>query len=189
MREYIRKYPLLSACGLNCGLCPRFYTEGESRCPGCGGKDFALKRPSCGILSCTNKHEIEYCYQCKEYPCKKYIGAENKDSFITHHNMLKDFTVAKNTGITAYMNILNQKVAILNSLLNNYNDGQQKSFFCIAVNLLDLQDISEVMTQLAEQTISNSTIKEKSQLAVRLFNAVALKRSISLKLNKTSYCE
>ena len=103
--------------------------------------------------------------------------------------MLKDFTVAKNTGITAYMNILNQKVAILNSLLNNYNDGQQKSFFCIAVNLLDLQDISEVMTQLAEQTISNSTIKEKSQLAVRLFNAVALKRSISLKLNKTSYCE
>ena len=36
--EYDREYPLFSACGLNCGLCPRFYTDGESRCPGCGAK-------------------------------------------------------------------------------------------------------------------------------------------------------
>jgi len=29
-----REYPLFSACGLNCGLCPRYHTDGISKCPG-----------------------------------------------------------------------------------------------------------------------------------------------------------
>gem|GEM_PF-3991072 len=36
MEYKVRSYPLFSDCGLNCGLCPRYYTDGASRCPGCG---------------------------------------------------------------------------------------------------------------------------------------------------------
>ena len=70
--EYKRKYPLFSACGLNCGLNPRFYTKGDSKCPGCGGENFSAKHPPCGVLSCSQRNLIEYCYLCNEYPCKKY---------------------------------------------------------------------------------------------------------------------
>jgi len=47
-----KTYPTIACCGIDCGLCPRFYTAGASRCCGCGGKDFANVHPACGILSC-----------------------------------------------------------------------------------------------------------------------------------------
>jgi hypothetical protein len=38
LKEYhIKKYPTIGVCGLDCGLCPRYYTIGPSRCPGCAG--------------------------------------------------------------------------------------------------------------------------------------------------------
>lgn len=38
-----KKIYTLGCCGLDCGLCPRFYTEGSSRCPGCCGENFEKK--------------------------------------------------------------------------------------------------------------------------------------------------
>jgi len=180
MNNHQRPYPLLSACGLNCGLCPSYHTNGVSKCSGCGGEGFYTKHPSCAALNCCSRKMFEYCYECSEYPCKRYDGAETRDSFITHRNMLKNFEKVKKYGLAAYQAELNQKVQILRELLENYNAGRQKSFFCIAVNLLELQDIKEVMTNLNP----NLPIKEKAQLAVQLFQAMADKRNITLKLKK-----
>ena len=67
----------------------------------------------------------------------------------------------------------------------NYNDGRRKSFFCLAVNLLELQDIKSVVEQIVTETESdNPTLKEKAAIAANLFQAVAAKRNIVLKLNK-----
>lgn len=185
MKNFQRKYPLLSACGLNCGLCPRYYTDGTSKCPGCAGENFFTKHPACGIISCCKHHGgIEYCYQCDEYPCKRYDGVESCDSFITHRNQLKDFYKVKKIGLDAYQSELNEKVKILQRLLLNYNAGRQKSFFCIAVNLLELTDVKEVMMQIAEAVKPDAPIKEKSLTAVSLFKNIAEKRGIILKLNR-----
>ena len=179
-----RQYPLFSACGLNCGLCPSYHTDAASKCPGCGGKDFSSKHPACGVLSCCQRHGLEYCYQCEEYPCKKYEGADSSDSFITHKNQLVDFEKVKSIGLEAYMTEQNTKVELLKNLLTNFNDGRRKSFFCIAVNLMDLQDLKSVMEQIKEETKPDDTLKEKSAAAVRLLEAMADKREISLKLRK-----
>jgi len=187
MNNHQRSYPLLSACGLNCGLCPRFHTNGDSKCPGCGGEGFFTKRPPCAVTSCNRRRSIEYCYQCDEYPCKRYVGTGTRDSFITHRNRLKDFEKIKINGLEAYQSELNQKVEILCHLLENYNDGRRKNFYCIAVNLLELEDIKEVMANLCTgdpRGYPSMTIKEKSQIAVNLFQAIADKRNIILKLNK-----
>ncbi|PKM62292.1 MAG: hypothetical protein CVU97_06085, partial [Firmicutes bacterium HGW-Firmicutes-21] len=99
MKEYIRNYPLFSLCGLNCGLCPRFQSVGESRCPGCGGRDFHLKHPSCVVITCSKKHNnIEYCFLCERFPCQKYKFPSGKDSFITYQNVLKDMQRALDIG-------------------------------------------------------------------------------------------
>jgi hypothetical protein len=182
--EYKRQYPLLSACGLNCGLCPRYHTDGSSKCPGCGGENFSKKHSPCGVLSCSQRHNIEYCYLHNEYPCKKYHKWKT-DSFITHQNMIHDFEKAKNIGIKAYQKELTEKIDILIFLLQNYNDGRRKNFFCIAVNLLELKDIRSVMKKIEMATKSEDlSIKEKSVIAVGLFNVMAEKRSIKLELIK-----
>jgi hypothetical protein len=182
--ECKRQFPLLSACGLNCGLCPRYHTDGDSKCPGCGGENFSKKHPPCGVLSCSQRHNVEYCYLHDEYPCKKY-SKWKIDSFITHQNMMKDFEKAKNTGIEAYQKELNEKMDILNVLLQNYNDGRRKNFFCIAVNLLDIKDIKSVLKQIEKETKSKDiSKKEKSAIAVNLFNIMAEKRNVKLELIK-----
>lgn len=184
-KTYQRKYPFFSQCGLNCGLCPRFHTDGASRCPGCGGSGFFEKRPSCGIISCSVRHgNLAHCYLCEEYPCQKYQKADLCDSFISHRNMKSDFARAKQIGIDAYYAELEQKMAILALLLASYNDGQKKSFYCLAVNLLALADLLSVIQQLADTTKSMQSIKEKAAFASSLLQQVAEQQGIELKLHK-----
>lgn len=74
MKEHYRAYPEYAACGLNCGLCPRYHTQGTSRCPGCGGPGFYHKHPSCAIINCGQRHGgVEYCVLCGEFPCRRYM--------------------------------------------------------------------------------------------------------------------
>lgn len=185
MEEYQREYPLFSACGLNCCLCPRFHTEGGSRCPGCGGEGFFEKRPSCGVISCCRRHDdLAYCYLCEEYPCKKYDRAMDYDSFITHRHMEKDFARAKAIGIDAYQAQLNEKVEILQTLLAQYNDGRRKSFFCLAVNLLELEDVKAAMAKIQAQTQDGMTAKEKSAMAAEALQELADSSGVELTLNR-----
>lgn len=177
-----RKYPMFSACGLNCGLCPRYQMDGSSKCPGCSGKDFLSKHPKCGVLSCCHRKGYEYCFECGDFPCPKYDGADQKDSFITHLRQFRDMDKAKALGIDAYKKELDEKTATLENLLTNYNDGRRKSFFCLAVNLLELQDVRRVMEQIAGETKRDYTAKDKADMAVRLFKNMAAQRHISLKL-------
>lgn len=184
MEYKLREYPLFSACGLNCGLCPRYQMDGTSKCPGCSGKGFLTKHPTCGVLSCSQRKGIEYCCQCDEYPCKRYDGADQSDSFITHLKQLCDLEKAKTLGIDAYKNELNDKVSIIETLLKGYDDGRRKSFFCLAVNLLELHDVRYVMEQIAAKTYPEQTTKEKAATAVKLFQDMAEQRSLTLKLRK-----
>ena len=151
MAKVLREYPRFSACGLNCGLCPRFHTEGASKCPGCGGEDFFSKRPSCGVISCNQRHGVSYCFRCAEYPCDKIEDATCVDSFITHRHMRRDSDRARAEGIDAYRADLDEKVALLEALLRDYNDGRRKSLFCTAVNLLPLADVRAVAAQRQQE--------------------------------------
>ncbi|MCL2718634.1 MAG: DUF3795 domain-containing protein [Lachnospiraceae bacterium] len=180
-----RSYPLFAACGLNCGLCPRYYTKGSSRCPGCAGEGFSDVHPACGVLSCCQRKGLEYCFLCNEYPCKRYQDDNNPDSFITHRNQFADMDKAKRIGMPAYEAELNSKVKVLEQLLSEYDDGRRKSFYCLAINLLELVDINLIMEKLATSIGHDDPIKNKAKIAVNLFQNVADEKGIYLKLCKT----
>ena len=172
MEYKLRDYPEFAACGLNCGLCPRYYTSGTSRCPGCAGAGFSDVHPACGILSCCQRKGLEYCFLCDEFPCRKYDGDDGIDSFITHRNQFKDMEKAREIGMEAYKAELNEKIEILKELLEQYDNGRRKSFFCLAVGLLELEDLRQIMQKITKEN------------AADLFNAAAEKKGIILKLRK-----
>ncbi len=184
MPDFNREYPLFSACGLNCGLCPRYHTQGASKCPGCAGEGFAAKHPPCGVLSCCLRHGIEYCCQCTEYPCKRYDGADASDSFITHKNQLSDFEKARAIGMEAYARELDGKVEALEYLLANADDGRRKSLFCTAVNLLPPEDVRRVAEWVSQSAKPDTLRKETAAAAASLLEEIARERGISLKLRK-----
>ncbi|MCL2186684.1 MAG: hypothetical protein FWB86_12665 [Treponema sp.] len=99
---------------------------------------------------------------------------------------MKDFEKAKTNGIEAYQKELNEKKEILKVLLQNYNNGRQTNFFCIAVNLLELKDIKIVMKQIEKETnFKDLDIKEKSKITKNLFKIMAKKQNIKLELIQT----
>lgn len=125
MKNFSKQNPLFSLCGLNCGLCSMRL---GGHCPGCGGG--AGNQP-CAIARCSREHgNVEYCFECGEYPCGKYEGITEYDSFITHRNQLCDLDRAGRIGINAYQAELNKKMQILELLLDSYNDGRKKTLFC-----------------------------------------------------------
>ena len=186
MKYNTRKYPQFAVCGLNCGLCPNYHlhTAGKFQCPGCGGERFSEAHPSCGIISCCQRMGYELCGECAEFPCKKYDSWGDADSFITHRNIVTDMDKANKIGLEAYTAEQNERIEILSGLLKDFNDGRRKAFFCLAVNLLELQDIKTVVARIEREITSDSPLKEKAAAAVRLFEAMAQQRGVSLKKRK-----
>ena len=77
---------------------------------------------------------------------------------------------------------MEQKLAILAELLEDYNDGRRKSFYCLAVALLPLAELETVMTGL--RTLDPAMpVKEKAAAAVNQLQAAAQRHDILLKRN------
>lgn len=177
MKGFVRSNQYLSLCGLNCGLCPMFLGK---YCGGCG-----VDNQSCAIARCSLKHEkIEYCFECGEYPCEKYCNCEEYDSFIVHRRQKADLEKAQKIGVEAYNQEQKEKIEILNYLLAGYNDGRKKTFFCVAVNLLELSELQEGLREIMENENTSWTLQEKSSYAGKVFQKIANRRNVSLKLNK-----
>jgi len=182
MKEFKRDYPSFALCGLNCSLCTHHQTDGVSKCPGCGGHDFTQKHPTCSVVTCNRKHDnVEYCYLCSLYPCRRFEGLSDADSYISYRNVLKDFDKAQKYGIEKYKEELNAKTQIVEFLIASYNNGRLKSFFCRAVNFLPLEALCDIMDRI-EKDISKSekTQKEKTEVVISLFNDKAKENSVSL---------
>lgn len=131
MKEVIKKLSTIGCCGIDCGLCPKFYTNGDSVCPGCGGLDFKEKHPSCGFFTCcVIKNNYEVCSYCKDYPCKRFEKEKRGyDSFVTHRKVFSNLDFIKTEGIDDYIDQQSIRIELLKNFLTNYDDGRSKSFF------------------------------------------------------------
>ena len=180
MKGFNRQNQLFSLCGLNCGLCPMFLNK---YCPGCGGGE---GNQSCKIARCSMEHNgVEYCFQCDEYPCPKYEHIDDFDSFMTHQGRKSDMERARQLGIEAYNAEQMEKTKILEILLSDFNDGRKKTFFCVAVNLLELEDVRNVMGQIkSAEKFGELSLKEKAACMTDRFRKVADEQGILLKLRK-----
>lgn len=92
---------------------------------------------------------------------------------------------ARVSGIAAYNAEQAEKAKILELLLSNYNDGRKKTLFCVAVNLLELQELRNVIGQLeGDPEMEMRALKEKSAFAAGLLQEAAAKKNIELKLRR-----
>lgn len=188
----IKTYPTLGACGLDCGLCPRYYTVGSSRCPGCCGPDFFNKHPSCSFITCcVKKRNLEVCAECNEFSCSKFEGwtEDNAyDSFITHREATPNLNFIKEHGIEEFMEQQKKRIELLEIMLKHFDEGRSKSFYCIATTLLSITDLEESLRNSEEkqkpENIGLDDIKTKSRILKGFLNDSAVRKGIDLKLRK-----
>ncbi|MDY3984673.1 DUF3795 domain-containing protein [Dysosmobacter sp.] len=178
MKDFQREYLLLSLCGLSCGLCT-MYLGGY--CPGCGGGD---GNQSCAIARCSREHgNVEFCCHCSEYPCRKFEGLDDYDSFISTRNLRENLKSVQTRGLDACKAEMAEKITLLSWLLSNCNAGRQKSLFATGVNLLHVEDLRTIRARLESASI-DLPIKERAKAATTLLQEAANARGIELKLRK-----
>jgi len=151
----VKKNPTIGCCGIDCGLCPRFYTVGSSRYPGCGGEGFESVHPPCSVKSCcAGKHGLEACGQCAAFPCPKYADREKieRDSFVTHKRIFRNHDFIQTHGIARFLSEQGKRTAILQDMLAHCDDGRSKGFFCLAAALLQTGHLLAAVSEAATGT-------------------------------------
>jgi len=152
----IKIYPTVGCCSLDCGLCPRYYTVGTSRCPGCCGPDFHNKHPSCSYITCcVKKKSLEVCAQCEEFPCSKFeswlVGGGEYDSFLSHKKAYPNLISIRKHGIEKLIEEQRKRIGLIEIMLKEFDDGKSKSFYYIASALLPIVDLETSLNKAKEK--------------------------------------
>jgi len=187
-----KEYPTLGCCGLDCGLCPRYYTEGSSRCPGCCGPEFFSHHPSCGIITCcVTRHHVEVCSQCTSFPCERVQGLLQQpiyDSFLTYKKVASNLHAIRDHGLDVVIDQQQRRMNLLKQMLKEFNDGRSKNYYCLSATLLSILGLEEALTTARQMVASKKILpqdnKAKAVLLKEQLDRLAKKEEITLQLNK-----
>ena len=189
----VKTFPTIGCCGLDCGLCTRYYTEGASRCPGCAGPDFFDKMPSCGYISCcVKKRGLEVCAQCEEFPCSRFDhwldSCAEYDSFVTHGRVKVNLDFVRAHGLDEFIQQQRKRIGLLERMLRDFNDGRSRSFYCIATTLLPIADLETSLAKAQKEVMASKIgpddTKSKAKILKGFLNVCAAGSGIELKLRK-----
>jgi hypothetical protein len=187
----LKTYPTIGCCGLDCGLCPRFYTVGHSRCPGCAGPNFFNKHPSCSFITCcVKKKNLEVCAECSEFPCSKFKSDEEyqqlqeSSSYPSCKKVISNLNFIKKHGIEKFIKQQRNRIKLLETMIENFDDGRSRSFFCKAATLLDLTSLTSSLDKATQKIkadkIKQNDVKKKAQILKEIINEIAFKEGVEL---------
>ena len=189
--EQTKIYPTIGVCGLDCGLCPRYYTVGTSRCPGCADPDFSNKHPSCSFITCcVKKKNFEVCAECPEFPCSKFKSEEEyqqlkqSSSYPPYKKVMSNLNFIKEYGIKKFIEQQKKRIKLLETMIENFDDGRSRSFYCKAAALLDLtsleNSLDKVTQKIKTDNIKSNDTKTKAKIFKGIFNEIAFKEGVEL---------
>jgi hypothetical protein len=72
---------------------------------------------------------------------------------------------------------------LLWKMLDNFNEGRSKSYYCLAATVLKIEEIERSFKE-AKSKSKNLDIKEKAKLLHSIFDKIAEKKNYCLKLRK-----
>jgi hypothetical protein len=188
MKEHpVKVFPTIGCCGIDCGLCPRYHTAGSSKCPGCAGPDFFEKHPSCGHITCCVKtRKLEVCSQCDEFPCSKFESWAEGDSFVTHQKTFSNLSFIRAEGLQVFMEQQRKRMGLLKTMLEEFDDGRSKSFYCVATALLPVTALEESLRRAQQQVkqdkAKSGDVKARASILRGFLDDCTSKTGVELKL-------
>ena len=191
MNEHVKIYPTIGVCGLDCGLCPRYYTVGASRCPGCCGPEFFSKHPSCSFITCcVKKKNLEVCAECSDFPCSKFKNDEEyqhlkeSSSYPSYKKIMTDLDFIKEHGIEKFVGQQKKRIKLLETMIVNFDDGRSRSFYCKSAVLLDLtaleNSLDKAIQKIKTDNIKPDDTKTKAKILKGILSGIALKEDVEL---------
>jgi hypothetical protein len=181
------KYPEIGICGLSCRLCPWYHKEGENRCGGCK-TEFRLA-VGCTFIRCAVKKKgLEFCWECDEAEtCEKWEKhrkfSKITDSFKCYQKLEDDIAFIYEQGVDEFEKVQKTREGLLKEMLQEFNEGRSKSYFCIAATVLELDELQAALEK-ARKKSEGLDIKKKSKVLHSILDEIAKEKNYLLKLRK-----
>lgn len=183
----ISKYPDVGICGLSCKLCPAFHRDTKSKCNGC--KSASRMTVGCTFIRCVRqKKNIEFCWDCTENKaCEKWKKhrefSKQHDSFVCYQKLNDNIFFIQTKGIENFNYHQEIREQLLREMLDNFNNRRSKSYYCIAVVVMKLEELEKALSDAREKS-SGLPLKAKSKILHSLLDEIAEKKHYYLKLRK-----
>ena len=187
---HFKAHPTIGACGIDCGLCPRYNTKAASRCPGCAAPGFLeMGGQWCKMTRCAVRDRgYETCAECDEFPCYRFAGWDEADSFVSHLKSVDNLRATRESGMQQFLDVQQARMELLEAMLREFDEGRSKSYCCRAAALLPVKELAEGVEEarrlVGSEDPSDVDRKARAQTLHRTLDSIAERMDISLKLRK-----
>ena len=170
---------LIGCCGLYCGLCSKYQSTAKSRCIGCKLGD---QQSWCSIWTCcVKKHGFETCIECKDvFRCEIFSRRKVAEWIPAADNLLQ----IKEGGLKRWLEEQSEKQALLERLLQHYNEGRSMSFYCKACARMQIalinEAIEEAKKKLASERVNKADVKSRANIVKMTIRELALTSNVDL---------
>jgi len=105
-------------CGLYCGACGVLIANERDKleqlakawevepekleCHGCKSETSSSFCVSCNIRSCAESKEIDFCFQCEQFPCTRLVEFKN-DKYTHHSIILRNLAFIRDKGVGEWL--------------------------------------------------------------------------------------
>lgn len=90
----------------------------------------------------------------------------------------------KEHGIDAFIDLQKKRIELLREMIDNFNDGRSKSFYCRVSSFFDVvllrNSIDKAHRQIEAETIDTSDIKKRAKILKNILNEIALKEGMEI---------
>ncbi len=105
------KKELIAPCGMNCAICSSYlaYSRGHEKkrgmahCIGCRErkKNCSFIKKRCGAR--LQKEEIDYCYQCPDFPCENLEKIDNRYKTRYDYSFIENLEFIRDNGMDVFL--------------------------------------------------------------------------------------
>ena len=109
---------LAAPCGVYCGACTMYRAASEPdlaeklskamnrpveeiACKGCRARAASGESLGCDTLTCITGKGLEFCYQCSDFPCSKFIPCVDRAAETPHNMKMYNLAVIEKRGVKA----------------------------------------------------------------------------------------
>jgi hypothetical protein len=143
----------------------------------------------CPFITCAIKKKgVEFCWECEENKtCEKWKkhreAGKKHDSFKCYQKLEDDIEFIQKNGVAKFEKMQKIREQILKEMLNEFNEGRSKSYYCIASTVMEIEELKEALSK-ARQHSKGLETKEKSKLLHSILDGIAVQKNYLLKLRK-----
>lgn len=180
-------YVEVGVCGLSCRLCPAYYRDSKSKCPGC--KSEFRMGAACPFRNCALKRKgLEFCGLCEvSATCERWKKRREKgkqrDSIVCYQKLEENISFIGKNGLAKFDEQQKIREKLLRRMLSGFNEGRSTSFYCTAATVLEIPELLTILKKGKERS-EGKDIKTKSEIMHLLLDEVATKKNYILKLRK-----